>query len=259
MKYYAYYRVSTEVQAEKGYGLEVQRQEIEKYAKAHNIEITEFFHDDGVSGTDPNRVGLTDLLATLNKDDKVIVLNTSRLWRNDTVKVLVHHSMKKVNADIISIEQDRYSIYTKDPTEVLFNGMLELLDLYSRLEINMKLSKGRRTKAVNGSKACGTAPYGYRWNTDAEIEIDYNNHLVVIDIFEKYLELGSLGKLQKYTIEKGYKTRHGKDFSKQALSNILHNDFYIGYVTHGDIKVRANHEPIITEELYSKVNNIKCV
>lgn len=262
MAYYGYYRVSTQVQKESGYGLETQRQEIERYAKANNLEISDFFHDDGVSGTDECREGLIDLLATLSKGDKVIVLNTSRLWRNDTVKVLVHHNLKKVDADIISIEQPNYTIYTKDPTEVLFNGILELLDQYTRLEINMKLAKGRKTKASKGDKGCGSVPYGYTWNpADATVILDYNNHLVVKEMFEQYefyLNHATvkypLAKVVEYCKEKGYKTKRGNDFSKQTLHTMFHNDFYIGVVTHAGKKVIGNHEPIISRELFEKIN-----
>lgn len=260
MAYYGYYRVSTSTQRDKGYGLETQLDAINKYAEANNIEISEFFHDDGISGTDPTREGLTGLLATLNKGDRVIVLNTSRLWRDDTVKVLVHHTMKKVDADIISIEQADYSIYAKDPTAILFNGMLELLDLYSRLEVNMKLSKGRNTKANRGDKPCGTMPYGYVWRNNTT-QIDYNNHLIVQEIFtqyEYYLNHASvrypLAKVVDYCKDKGYKTHKGNDFSKQTLQSMLNNDFYIGIVTHGDKKVLGNHEPLISHELWSDIH-----
>jgi len=42
------------------------------------------------------------LLSVVAKGDRVIVLNTSRLWRDDFVKAMVQHTLKKVGADIIS-------------------------------------------------------------------------------------------------------------------------------------------------------------
>ena len=53
------------------------------------------------------------------------------------------------------------------------------------MQIALKLSKGRRAKAKNGDKPCGTMPYGYRWNENI-VEIDYNNHLIVQEIFKEY-------------------------------------------------------------------------
>ncbi len=90
---------------------------------------------------------------------KVIVLNTGRLWRSDIVKVLIRREIEKVNADIISIEQPTYSIYSKDPNGFLMNGIFELLDQYERMSISLKLAKGRRTKAKCGTKGVGKCPY----------------------------------------------------------------------------------------------------
>ena len=44
---------------------------------------------------------------------------------------------------------------------MLINGMMELLDLYERLEIAKRLRRGRRAKAAKGGYAGGNAPIGY--------------------------------------------------------------------------------------------------
>lgn len=254
MAIYAYYRVSTRAQTEQN-GIEMQVAEIEKYCLENKITLSGPFSDEGISGTRADREGLNDLLATLEKGDKVIVQNTSRLWRNDSVKVMVHHEMKKRGTDIISIEQPTYSIYSKDPNDFLFNGMMELLDQYERMTISMKLAKGRRARAKSGNKPCGTAPYGYRWQGN-KIEADYNNNLIVKDIFEQYIILQSLGKLKDYCDTMGYRTSTGKDFSRQALKNILNNDFYAGLVTYAGKKMQGEHEPIVSKEVFDRANEI---
>lgn len=254
MAIYAYYRVSTTTQAEQN-GIEMQIAEVSRYCNENNIILAGSFRDDGISGTRADREGLNDLLATLEQGDSVIVQNTSRLWRNDSVKVMVHHELKKCGADIISVEQRTYSIYSKDPNDFLFNGMMELLDQYERMTISMKLAKGRKARAKKGCKPCGTAPYGYKWRGN-DIVIDYNNNLVVVDIFNKYIEFKSLAKVAEYCQCKGYKTATGKDFSKQALKNILENDFYTGVVTYAGKKVTGEHQPIISKDIYNIANVI---
>lgn len=254
MAIYAYYRVSTQTQAERN-GTEMQMAEIEKYCSLNKIEITATFKDEGISGTRADREGLNDLLAALEKGDKIIVQNTSRLWRNDSVKVMIHHELKKIGCDIISIEQPTYSIYSTDPNDFLFNGMMELLDQYERMSISMKLAKGRKARAKTGNKPCGTAPYGYKWQGN-DVVIDYNNNLVVQDIFSQYIALRSLGKLKDYCDSKGYKTATGKDFSKQALKNIITNDFYIGIVTYAGKKVQGEHPAIVEKDIFAAANEI---
>ena len=110
-KFYAYCRVSTETQAEKGYGLEAQEKEIRKYATAHGLELEGVFTDAGISGnlkdTDEDeaiskRAALMEMLSTLNAGDTVIVLNTSRLWRSDMTKAIIRRELMKRGAKILA-------------------------------------------------------------------------------------------------------------------------------------------------------------
>lgn len=252
---FGYIRVSTDTQADRGMGLKTQEESIRQYCKSSNLELINIFKDKGISGTITDRGGLTDLLASFGDVKKVVVLNTSRLWRNDAVKVLVQRELKRVNADVVAIEQPTYSIYNNDPNDYLINGMMELLDQYERMSINLKLAKGRRTKAKQGDKACGIAPLGYKW-VDDKIVMDEDKAKVVTLIFSKYQELKSLGKVEKYLIKEGYKTNRGKNYSKQSIKNILMNDFYRGTLRHGDIKREGNHKPIINKITFGKVQSL---
>ena len=253
MDVFGYVRVSTKTQID-GYGLKMQEDAIREFCNKHDYNLVDIFSDEGISGTEFCRDGLNDLLTSFGQEKKrVVVLNTSRLWRNDTVKVLIHRELQKRSADVISIEQSNYSIYNKDPNDFLINGMIELLDQYERMSISMKLSKGRRTKIKSGVKACGTAPLGYVWNDKAEIIVDKDSAAIVQIIFKKYLELGSLSKLKVYLDNLEIRSSRGNKFSKQTLSDILRNDFYKGILRHSDIILIGNHEPIINKITFGKV------
>ena len=252
MDVFGYVRVSTKTQID-GYGLKTQEEAIIEFCNKHDYNLVDIFSDEGVSGTEFCRDGLNDLLTSFGRVEKVVVLNTSRLWRSDTVKVLVHRELQKRSADVISIEQSNYSIYNKDPNDFLINGMIELLDQYERMSISMKLSKGRRTKIKSGVKACGTAPLGYGWNDKAEIIVNKEAAAIVQMIFKKYLELGSLSKLKAYLDGLDIRSSRGNRFSKQTLSDILRNDFYKGVLRHSDIVLNGNHEPIINKITFGKV------
>lgn len=249
---FGYIRVSTKTQID-GYGLKMQEEAIRDFCKKNNYNLVDIFSDEGVSGTEFGRNGLNDLLTSFGRIETVIVLNTSRLWRNSNVKLLIHRELHKRSADVISIEQKNYSIYNKDPNDFLINGMIELLDQYERMSISMKLSQGRRTKIKSGEKACGTAPLGYVWNDKAEIIVDKDSAAIVQMIFKKYLELGSLSKLKAYLDGVNIRSGRGNRFSKQTLSDILRNDFYKGILRHSDIILTGNHEPIINKIIFGKV------
>lgn len=149
---YGYIRVSTEGQVKQGYFLAEQRAEIEKYCSSNSYNLIGIFKDEGISGAKANedemsieREGLRDMLASMkeNKIQYIVVLSTNRLWRSDLVKGLLHREIKKNNVDIRAIDRENYSIYTQNPNEIFVNGMFELLDVYERLEIALKLKRGR--------------------------------------------------------------------------------------------------------------------
>lgn len=250
---FGYIRVSTKTQMD-GYGLKTQESAIIDFCQKNGYNLIEVFRDEGISGTIANRDGLNDLISSFGEVKIVVVLNTSRLWRSDTVKVLVHREFQKHSADVISIEQPNYSgIYNKNPNDFLVNGMMELLDQYERMSISMKLSKGRRTKAKGGYKACGNAPLGYKWNDKAKITVDDESAAIIELIFKKYLELGSLGKLKSFLDVSGFKTSRGNKFSKQSLVEILRNDFYKGVLRHSDLIIEGNHTPLVNKIVFGKV------
>lgn len=260
-KVFGYVRVSTETQAEKGYGKEVQENAIKEYCKVNGLELIEVFKDLGVSGTLIERDGLTELLTAISegKIKKVIVMNTSRLWRADNAKVMIKRQLMKANAEVSSVEQSTYSIYDKDPNDFLLNGMMELLDQYDRLSINMKLAKGRRQKAKGGVKACGNAPLGYKWKHEGVkkpvVVIDEEKAPIIKAIFKHYLENKSIAKVQSYLKQHGFKTQQANDFSTMAIRNLLTNRFYVGEVIHSDLNVKGSHDPLISKITFGKVQS----
>lgn len=255
MAIYAYYRVSTQSQVEQN-GIEMQIAEVKKYCKEKDITLAGEFKDEGISGTRFDRDGLAELLSVLQDGDKVLVQNTSRLWRDQIVAALVQIELTKKDCDIISIEQPTFSVYDDDPNNFLINFLMQGLDQWERMSIKTKLAKGRKARAKTGNKPCGNAPIGYRWNGN-KIEIDYKNHLIVQDIFNMCLKhKGNLSQIMRDCMDKGYKTTRGKDFSVQAIKNILKNDFYIGVVTYAEKKVNGEHEPIIEKSVFEKVSEI---
>ena len=170
IKAVGYVRVSTDSQVRHGYSLDEQREEIVRYCNNQQYALLEIFSDEGVSGAKADedemtvaRDGLLDMLVYVKEKGVryIVVLSTSRLWRSDMVRVLIHRELKKCNVDVRAIDRPQYSIYTQNPNEVLVNGMLELLDVYERLEIALKLKRGRLQKAKEGGYAGGGIPFGY--------------------------------------------------------------------------------------------------
>ncbi|TLS50077.1 recombinase family protein [Paenibacillus antri] len=258
MNVIGYVRVSTSGQAKDGYSLAYQQDEIRSYCQEQGWNLQDIFTDEGISGAkvdedalEVDRIGFQSMLAALaTRDyDAVVVLNTSRLWRSDIVKVLVHREFKKYGVDVKSIEQPTYSIYKKDPSDFLINGLMELLDAYQRLEISMKLSRGRSKKAQQGGYAGGRAAFGYKANKGQKsIAVNERQALAVkrlFDIREQYPSW-TLTELAAQLNVEGFTTQQGKPFGKVQVKRILdRREFYRGLYHYGGIEVEGLHQAII--------------
>jgi DNA invertase Pin-like site-specific DNA recombinase len=253
-----YVRVSTQGQARDGYSLQYQVDEIQKYCEEKNMDLIQIYEDRGISGAKVDEEGLTverdglqNMLADLSlmKVQSVIVLNTSRLWRSDMAKVLIQRELKRNQVDVTSIEQPNYSIFAHDPNDFLVNGMLELLDQYQRLEIALKLGRGRRKKAEQGGYAGGEIAFGYKIRKEQKtITVDANKAIIVRRLFELKANHPSwtLKQFAEQLNAEGYRTEQGKGFTKVQIKRIFdHEAMYKGQYSYGHIQSAGQHEAII--------------
>jgi site-specific DNA recombinase len=180
----------------------------------------------------------------------VVVLNTIRLWRSDLVKVLIHREFKKSAIDIRSIEQPNYSIYKTDPpSDFLINGLMELLDMYQRLEITMKLGKGKRKKVMQGEYVGGKVTYGYTIQPGQDVmQLNEQEARVIRTVYEWKREYPnwSLSQLAEALNERGYRTRLGFLFSKVHVKRILdRRAVYEGMYQYASMTGVGKHCPVL--------------
>ncbi len=254
---FGYVRVSTTGQVKEGFSLEQQKEEITKFCDENEYDLIKMYEDAGISGAKVDeddmsidRPGLQDMLADLNEEIKyIVVLTTSRLWRADMVKAIIQRDLRKIGADVRAVDRPNYSIYDKDPTAVLINGMMELLDLYERLEIAKRLRRGRRAKAAKGGYAGGNAPIGYRRERHTrKLMVDPETAEVVKHVFrlKKNHRRMTLDEIAASLHEAGYVTSTGRKYHRAQVKRILDNkDFYAGkYAYDGIASDDGQHEII---------------
>ena len=126
---------------------------------------------------------------------------------------------------------------------------MELLDQYQRLEITLKLTKGRNKKAKEGGYAGGRATFGYiKHKGEKELKVHDGQARAVKRVFElkELHKKWSLSKLAEALNKEGYQTTQGKAFTKVQVKRILDREsFYQGTYTYGQIQANGKHQAII--------------
>ena len=127
--------------------------------------------------------------------------------------------------------------------------MFELLDVYERLEIALKLKRGRLQKAKVGGYAGGGAPFGYeclRGSKKLYVNtIEANAVQRVFEIRQGFPDM-TLKNITEFMKAEGYKGRKGADFNPMLVKRILDKEyFYRGCYKYGDIESVGEYEPIL--------------
>ena len=160
-----YARVSTERQAERGLGLDVQETAIRATARERGYKLARIVRDEGVSGAVEDRPGLGELLEALSAGDVVIVARLDRLARDLLTQEFLLRDIRRRGADVISCsaaESDYLSDDPQDPTRKLIRQVLGAVSEFERSLIRLRLSRGRAAKAARGGFAYGSPPFGAR-------------------------------------------------------------------------------------------------
>lgn len=239
--------------------LDAQREACEAYIKSQIHEgwvlIEKEYNDGGYSGGTMERPAFKELMQDI-KDDKidiVVVYKVDRLTRSlmDFSKII--EVFDKHEASFVSITQQ-------------FNTTTSM----GRLTLNILLSFAQFEREVTGERIrdkfeasrkkglwiAGATPYGYNKQGSHILvpEYPYANNLQ--KIFELYLELGTVEKLYKKLPELNILSRNKKPFSRGMLYRILSDKVYIGKITHKDNIYEGQHEPLVSEDLFEKVQNL---
>ena len=183
MKVIGYIRVSTDRQADEGFGLDIQREVISQWAKTNNHKLIDVLADEGISGTlgVEHRPALSEALVRVaeGRATGVVVARLDRLARTLAVQeaTLAHvwkHDGKVLTVDLGEILQD-------DPEDPMRTAIRQFMGVFAQLERSMiaaRLRAGRRIKNEQGGYAYGAPPFGYR--SDAGVLVPDDREQLVV-------------------------------------------------------------------------------
>jgi DNA invertase Pin-like site-specific DNA recombinase len=157
-----YRRVSTDGQAENGYGLAVQADVLQAFCRRERLRLVKTFTDPGVPGSTPleEREGLAAALAAVRagEGEALVVARYDRLARETLQALLIEEAFRAVGAGILYAEGVNGD---GDGMEFL-RTILHAASQEQKRQLVHRLAAARRAKAAAGGYAGGRPPFGYR-------------------------------------------------------------------------------------------------
>lgn len=209
----AYLRVSTDRQAELGFGLDIQENDVVRYSKANELKNLVLFIDDGFTGTNMDRPALQEIITYINdfnagkshiRIENFIISRIDRLGRTllgtlqfiqdyivcqkDSKNSAVNRNKEDIN--FISVAENYCRIDRNNPQGKFLLMLFASLAEFDRDLIVEKLKRGRTSRVASGKWiGGGKIPYGYRYDKSTGIlVIEPKEAEVVREIFRLYLE-----------------------------------------------------------------------
>ncbi len=245
-----YLRVSTDMQAQDGYGLDFQFDAIRKYVQAYEIPNPVVFVDDGYTGMNTERPAFQEMnrLMDLGRVKFVITYSLDRIGRTQMIILkFLKEKCEKCNCDFFAVK-DNIDSRSKQTYGILIS-ILSIFAEFDHDAIVAKLTLGRQQRAMDGYwKGGGIAPVGYKYSKETNmLEVVPEDAIRVKKVFEMYNT-------------KEYSPRliaEALGFSSDVIVfKILKNRTYIGEITFQGQQYKGLHQRIIEDDVFFKAQDI---
>lgn len=257
-----YLRVSTSEQI-KGHSLDSQRNELVAWAQSQGWEIAKVYEDAGASGTSvEGRTGFQQMIADAQAAsfDAVLVLKVDRFARSMRDATVYRELLNDHGVQIKSRTEP--GVGERTPAGFLMGGMSDLWSEFYSVQLSDNVARGMATRAQKGLPL-GDVPFGYRRTSPDEPPAIVSEEAGAVRRgFERYAAGDqSMLDIADSLNAAGFRPRSKRGrlvFSKATVRGMLENPFYVGDITHhGEVIGRGRHEPIISRELWEKLQLVR--
>lgn len=249
-------RVSTQEQAMNGHSIGEQVERMKDYCKAMGWNVYKEYIDAGFSGANTDRPALQRMIRDIKagKIDKVLVYKLDRLSRSqkDTLE-LIEDVFLANNTDFVSMSEN---FDTSTPFGRAMIGILAVFAQLEREQIKERMSMGKFARAKKGKyHGSDRVPIGYDY-IDGHLVVNEYEKMQVVQIFEWYSQGVAPYTIEKRLNEAGMKTKYGKWWS-MVIRELLERKTYIGLTKYRDEWYQGEHEPLISQELFDKCQEVR--
>ncbi len=236
-----YIRVSTDFQAEEGYSIDAQKEQLSAYCISKGIKNYAFYIDGGWSGSNIDRPEMQKLIKDIKEDkiSHVIVYKLDRLSRSqkDTL-YLIEDVFNPHGVDFVSLNE---SMDTSTPMGRLMLGILSAFAQLERENIRLRTRMGMRERVKSGLwMGGGRIPFGYDYDKEKGILMPNKDAEKVRQVYKLYIEGKSPQDIANLL---------GLKYDKLAIQILTRKSNY-GIIEYNGEEYQGKHEPIISKETY---------
>lgn len=236
-----YIRVSTDAQAEEGYSIDAQKEQLSAYCVSKSIKKYDFYIDGGWSGSNIERPEMQRLIKDVKEDkiSHVIVYKLDRLSRSqkDTL-YLIEDVFNPHGVDFVSLNE---SMDTSTPMGRLMLGILSAFAQLERENIRLRTRMGMKERVKAGLwMGGGRVPFGYDYDKEKGILIPNEDAEKVRQIYKLYIEGKSPQEIANIL---------GLKYDRLVYQILTRKSNY-GIIEYNGEEYQGKHEPIISKETY---------
>ncbi|WP_321833440.1 recombinase family protein [Clostridium butyricum] len=225
MKHIAIYSRKS-ITTDTGDSIENQISAVKKYFATDECEFT-LFEDEGWSGGNDKRPDYQRMMSKIknNEFDIVAVYMLDRISRNVVDFINFYDTLKKHNVEFTSVTENF------DSSNMMGKMYMYLLSIFAEMErenISKRVKDNKLFLTKQGQWCGGKPPTGYTLTKECindkkitYLKLDDTKKTLIIDIYNKYLELGSLHKIQKWLL-----LEHNIKYSLSTVKYILSSPVY---------------------------------
>lgn len=240
-----YARYSCEKQTEQS--IKGQLRVCNEFAERNGYTVIHNYIDRAVSGKTDKREQFQQMLKdSANKDfEFVIVYKLDRFARNRYDSAINKATLKKNGVKVLSACEQ----ITDTPEGIILEAMIEGMAEFYSAELSQKVKRGMRESCIKGN-AAGIQPILGYCIVDKKYQIVESEAAIVRKVFSDYVGGTTIKEIVEWLRVSGIRTHRGNVFSFGRVSDMLHNQKYIGKCAYGGEIYENMIEPIIDEATF---------
>lgn len=243
-----YARYSSHGQTEQS--IEGQLHDNYRWAEQNGMTVVAEYIDRALTGTKDQRPDFLRMIddAANRQFEYVIVWKLDRFARNRYDSAIYKSKLKKYGVKVVSAMEN----ITDSPEGIILEGLLESMAEYYSANLSENTIRGKRETAAKGYWNGGNPPLGYKV-VDRKLVEDEKTAPIVRYVFEQYAKGESKAKVIQHLSSIGIKSVTGGELTYSCLNSVLRNQTYIGKPTYNGEIIEGLAEPLLSEDLFWKV------